>query len=334
MIENIVKIQGAIDLARGGLQIAKMGPVVGGVTALVTAGAGAWMLYSQQVARAKKEIEGLAESHHKASQAETKAMQERESIAAKGQAGRTDATFDSGQRRDAQKKELDAIHQRRAEAEEQFGTADKARFEATQKAERLKSVASTLAESTFQGIQEGKGAGQSRFEATARERLMKEAAKREESAGEYAGRQEANIKQRQQDAEREQAILQQQRTEREQEIRAKESQEIERMRHADSMMSDQSKARREADDFLYNMKRQQFASATRGMAGVGGFMEGGAMGVFSTSTPQDLREAGTHWQAQRGVDRMNQEMTKAAQVIVSTLQSLSEEMTKIKQAHP
>lgn len=155
LLQSIVKIQAGTDLLRGGFLMARLGPELRGVAAVVSAGAAAWLLYSQQVERAKQQLKELATEHAKAIQAEEKFQAEQAHLAAKTRGDRTDATQVPSARRAAQAAELAAIRNERGEFTSGIGGIDASRQATERGAERARSQASALPRSFFDSIMTG-----------------------------------------------------------------------------------------------------------------------------------------------------------------------------------
>ncbi len=340
LVESIIQVQGAVDILRGGFQIARLGPELGVIAALVAAGTGAWMLYSQQVQKAKETIEGLTKAHIAESQAQSKLFIEREKLIAQGRASQTDANFNSTARRAAQDQELAGIREQRKAAEEKYATDEKARKQRTETAERNRSEASQAPGGLIEGLLQGYGSGSAIGEAQGRaNRLRREADDAEKAAAEFATREQANINQRLQDAEREKDILQSQRQDRLQQVRKTEEEQLGNLRRSDDAMSPMEKARREVDKIKFDQQRQQLVPLAQG-ADAFGFGIPFAGATTRGMTFQGQREEPIRNQARQSIDRINEAASSSMQqteALLTNLRTLlagiNSELEKNKNAH-
>lgn len=150
LLKSIVAIQGATDAIRGGIQMTRLGPELGAAAAAVAVLAGSWLLYSQQVERSKKQLEGLREEYGRMSQAQSKYFTERDKLAAQAQAQHTDSEQVPSSQRAAREAELLSIRKQRRESADVLANTERSRLSATLTAEKYRSEATLYPESRWQ----------------------------------------------------------------------------------------------------------------------------------------------------------------------------------------
>jgi hypothetical protein len=114
-LNSIIQIQGAVDVFRGGAKILEMGTAIGGLSAIVVAGAGSWMMYHQQVEKAREELKKLNEEGRKFREREDKLRAESTAIGARSVADTTNSTLRPEERERRRRAEESEIAGRRAE---------------------------------------------------------------------------------------------------------------------------------------------------------------------------------------------------------------------------
>lgn len=113
LLESLVKIEAAVNIARGAANLAKfagefgaLGAAVAGVTVVATAGAAVWSHYAGVVAKATEELKKNKEAHKAASEAESNLQRQRDRNVSQGRAAATDTLRDPDKLRKAQEDEL------------------------------------------------------------------------------------------------------------------------------------------------------------------------------------------------------------------------------------
>lgn len=137
LLENLVKIEGAVSLAKGAAGVAKfagefgtLGMVVGGVTGVVAVGTVAWNQYHAALARVADQQKKMAEHGERLRQNEDRLRETLTGIAASGSAARTDAAMRPEERERRRQIELGEIESRGRSQSGRFGDLGSAAAEA------------------------------------------------------------------------------------------------------------------------------------------------------------------------------------------------------------
>ncbi len=345
ILESLLKIEAGVSIAKGGANLIKfasefgvLGIAVAGAGAAVAAGATIWSHFHDEVERSEAALKKVAEAHKVASEAERQLMHEREQNQIRGRASQSDAEADPVKRRAAQAEELAKLRAERAERAESAANTEKAIAKAEEAARSAEINAGKFTEGGGVSLDDVARGGGPRY-GTTREGSLKEAERQKKVADDLRKQRESQVESDMAGAQREKDILDEQRNAQTEQIRKQEENRIAAMRKADENASPQDKARREMEDLRYNMQRQQFNATQPSFGGAMGFGLFGAtgaaaMGTMGAATPQDIREAGTHAQANRDVDKVNEESTKAVKQVAAILTTLNDELAKLKVAHP
>ncbi len=306
LLEKLVAIQGTIDMLRGGAQIARMGPVIGGVTAVVTAGAAAWMAYEHQVEKAKQQLKEMDDVARRHRDTENRLRESLAGINSRAAAEITDSAIrpdERERRRAAETADIEARMREQLPYASKLEEAairergKKAEAEKQEAAERLKS-------SDAFWVLDPLGSKRHANLAEAQKEIAEKAGKNYEELMKQrigVGEQQAAGQRRLLEIEqsRYQDKVSEVERNRDSELAITRG-KLENMRARDAMMNPGQRAMREIQDELYNRNRRQLAKAMDGMPGFagpgGGFMDA-AINTAITTTPQQIREGSLNYQA-------------------------------------
>lgn len=342
LLEKVVAIQGAVDVMRGGMQLARLGPVVGGVTGTVLAGAAAWMAYSNQIEKSKKalkELDDIARAHREGED-RTRASQAENNRRSKTEI--TDAAILAETREKRRKEEESDIRKSLAETATmrsayEAAAAKESAFGAAAKG-REASYRDMASESFWKGspLQSWRLTDRANREKEAAEKSAKnyeenlgnqlrggeqEAADRRRLLGIEQSRYQDNVSAIERSRDAEQAIL-----------RGR----LDAMRAADDAMSPTARAKREREDDQYNRKRGQFAGAIGGLptfAGPGGDLINSALGMAATTTPQQIREGGLQYQGFAAGLNADKQITDVSQAFEKTFADMRDMIRRVDNAN-
>lgn len=127
LLQNIVAIQGGVDLVRGSLQLMRLGPEFGAIAAAVTVGAGAWMLYRGEVDAVKKSLEATAAAAKKEHDRLTELAAKQESITSEARMEKTGLAVGGSDSKSATERALAETQSRVKEIQQTVSDAETGR---------------------------------------------------------------------------------------------------------------------------------------------------------------------------------------------------------------
>lgn len=325
LLQSIVAVEGGISLVKGLVNIGRLQPEIAIVTAAVAAGAASWLLYSQQVERAKSQMEAVNAEHRKAVQLQNELQHIQAEVGRRGQASRTDSEIGDAKRREVESRELEDIRKRIGESQGQLSSADARRKRAKQLAEKDEAEALTLPENAMQAALQGFTRPSDAGRAIGYRNQLVERAKKlrddEKFFGEEAiAAQQAALG----DAERQRELLDRKRQAELGDIERSKNAQLEAMRRADDASSPMEKAMRELEKIRFDQNKQAIIPGLQqfGLPGVAGVLQGTSF--------QDSREEPIHQQAKQAAERIIKETRDTMNAAVDVITQFKTELERLK----